>query len=274
MSQNTERPSRPLHIHFGNRMLEDAARDVADVVRRAERGEAVVPQCHLSFEGWGALTQALRVAGLDEQASAIVITALKGMAGEDEFPFEAPDGGTSPAPWDRSALANLRRKWLHDHALGGRTIAGQQVAGDLASIVPALEAACDEVDRLRQRAEDLSESGGFFASPDIAFPERGQPARSDERDSLLDMLRQDGAEEIGDLEVFAPVGDDRDVLLREIQPLRQDCADAYQVVGALGAAAGILGSDQLAKALDNLAAASRGEARPHDKLLPFTVPDD
>lgn len=164
MTKDTERASPPLHVHFGDRMLVDAARDVADVVRRAEQGESIEPQRHLSFEGWDSLVQALRVAGLDEQASATVIATLKGMAGEDKFPFLGPEDGEFPASWDRSALADLRRKWLHYHALGERTIAGQRVADDLTPIVPAFEAACDEVDRLRQYAESRSAPAGFTDS--------------------------------------------------------------------------------------------------------------
>lgn len=389
MTKDTERASPPLHIHFGDRMLEDAARDVADVVRRAEKGESIEPQRHLSFEGWDSLVQALRVAGLDEQASATVIGALKGMAGEDEFSFVAPGDGESPAPWDRSALADLRRKWLHYHALGERTIAGQRVADDLTPIVPAFEVVCDELDRLRQYAEGRSAPAGFTDSrnqadadaydgrrldepaaatkrgeygyvpgeqaeadiarlrgclrrplqegsgastggsdredsykgyaPDIRIdPATGmlhavasgisdvvhaegrtaadlwqafrnsvdeyltacaekdhepQPTPSSAHGGLLEMLSQDEGVEDGpdDPDPFAVRGDDRDALLRELQRLRQDCADAYQVVGTLGAAAGVLGSTQLAKALDNLSAASQGEARPHEDLLPFIL---
>lgn len=153
MSKDTERASPPLHIHFGDRMLDDAARNIVDAMKRTERGEVVPPQRHLSFEGWDALAHAFRVAGLSGQTSVAVIAALKGIAREDEFPCEAPDVSASPAPWDRSALANLRRKWLHYHALGKRTIAGQRVAEDLAPSVPAFEVACDEIDQLRQRVE-------------------------------------------------------------------------------------------------------------------------
>ncbi|WP_449225057.1 hypothetical protein [Azospirillum argentinense] len=161
MSKDTERASPPLHIHFGDRMLDAAARDIVDVVKRVERGEPVPPQRHLSFEGWDTLAHALRVAGLSGQTSAAVIAALKGIAGEDEFSCEAPDDSASPAPWGRSALANLRRKWLHYHALGERTIAGQHVADDLAPIVPAFEVACDEVDQLRQRVAGLPAPASF-----------------------------------------------------------------------------------------------------------------
>ncbi|MBP2316937.1 hypothetical protein [Azospirillum soli] len=259
MSKDTERAPPPLHIHFGNRMLEDAARDIVDVVKRVERGESVTPQRHLSFEGWDTLAHALRVAGLDGQTSVAVIAALKGMAEVDEWACQAPGDSPSPGLWERSALANLRRKWLHYHALGERTVTGQRVADDLAPLVPAFEAACDEVDRLRQGVD-----------PGIAFPDRPQPAPSDESRSVLDVLRQDEVEDDDDFEAPRAFGD-TDALLQELQRLRQDCADAYQVVGSLGAAAGVLDSPEVIKALDNLSAASHGEARRHEGLLPFIL---
>lgn len=59
----------------------------------------------------------------------------------------------------------------------------------------------------------------------------------------------------------------------EIERLRRDCAEAYQVVGAISAS--LLDSEsnppeEVTKALDNLSAAANGEPRPHDDLLPFT----
>lgn len=54
----------------------------------------------------------------------------------------------------------------------------------------------------------------------------------------------------------------------EIKRLREDCAEAYQVVGAL---AGKRFNDaDVEKALDNLVAAANGTPRPHDDLLPFS----
>ncbi|WP_149649870.1 hypothetical protein [Azospirillum argentinense] len=113
----------------------------------------------------------------------------------------------------------------------------------------------------------------FFASSGIAFPVRDQLTPSSERGSLLDMLAQvEGVNEgPEDPDPFAVRGDDRDALLRELQRLRQDCAEAYQVVGTLAAAVGLLDSVPLAKALDNLSAASQGDARPHEDLLPFIL---
>ena len=60
----------------------------------------------------------------------------------------------------------------------------------------------------------------------------------------------------------------------EIERLRRDCAEAYQVVGTIS---GVLLDNEsvrmedVSKALDNLIAAANGEPRPHDNLLPFTV---
>lgn len=58
----------------------------------------------------------------------------------------------------------------------------------------------------------------------------------------------------------------------EIERLRRDCAEAYQVVGTLS---GVLWSNEsvrmedVTKALDNLLAAAEGKPRPHEDLLPF-----
>lgn len=61
-------------------------------------------------------------------------------------------------------------------------------------------------------------------------------------------------------------------LLVENERLQEDCAEAYQVVGAL---AGDRFSDpDVTKALDNLSAAANGEPRPHDDLLPFAPKPD
>ena len=55
----------------------------------------------------------------------------------------------------------------------------------------------------------------------------------------------------------------------EIDRLRQDCAEAYQVVGALAHYSGLWDTDDVNKALDNFGAASNGEPRLHHDLLPF-----
>ena len=59
----------------------------------------------------------------------------------------------------------------------------------------------------------------------------------------------------------------------EIKRLREDCAEAYQVVGAL-----TLMTDPIDytdadadRILDNLSAAASGYKRPHDDLLPWPM---
>lgn len=59
----------------------------------------------------------------------------------------------------------------------------------------------------------------------------------------------------------------RNDLLEEIDRLRLDCAEAYQAVGVL---AGDNITEGIDKLMDNLHAASQGDPRPHDDLLPFT----
>jgi hypothetical protein len=59
-------------------------------------------------------------------------------------------------------------------------------------------------------------------------------------------------------------------LAREVERLRYDCAEAYQVIGA-----GLVDppmpytQDDVVRALDNLVAAANGDPRPHDDLLPW-----
>jgi hypothetical protein len=56
---------------------------------------------------------------------------------------------------------------------------------------------------------------------------------------------------------------------REIERLREECAEAYQVVGALADQAGVFDNQAVVKALGNLRSAAAGEPRPHADLLPF-----
>ena len=55
-----------------------------------------------------------------------------------------------------------------------------------------------------------------------------------------------------------------------IERLLEDCGEAYQVIGA-----GMLGEpcayteDDVERALDNLSAATNGDPRPHNDLLPW-----
>jgi hypothetical protein len=59
----------------------------------------------------------------------------------------------------------------------------------------------------------------------------------------------------------------------QINRLRRDCAEVYQVMGAMIAAAGMADHPQAIKALDNLSAAANGQPRPHEDLLPFQIGD-
>lgn len=59
------------------------------------------------------------------------------------------------------------------------------------------------------------------------------------------------------------------VAVNEIERLRQDCAEAYQVLGNLAHIAGLFDTPDVVRALDNIYAASVGEPRPHADLLPW-----
>jgi hypothetical protein len=59
-----------------------------------------------------------------------------------------------------------------------------------------------------------------------------------------------------------------------VERLRQDCAEAYQVIGALADRTGLLQYPAVVKALENLDAATRGDPRPHADLLPIFLPDN
>lgn len=63
-------------------------------------------------------------------------------------------------------------------------------------------------------------------------------------------------------------------LRTEVERLRQDCAEAYQAIGALAERAGLLQYPAVVKALENLDAATRGDPRPHADLLPIFLPDN
>ncbi len=64
--------------------------------------------------------------------------------------------------------------------------------------------------------------------------------------------------------------DDLATLRARVAELERDCAEAYQVVGALWPP----GDPAVVKALDNLDAAATGKPRPHDDLLPFVPNPD
>jgi hypothetical protein len=55
----------------------------------------------------------------------------------------------------------------------------------------------------------------------------------------------------------------------EVERLRRDCSEAYQVLGKIAARAGMFKHPDVERALDNLSAAMVGEPRPHDDLLPW-----
>ena len=57
----------------------------------------------------------------------------------------------------------------------------------------------------------------------------------------------------------------------EIERLRTDCSQFYQVIGHLACEAGLWDDPQVTKALDNAWAAASGEPRPHEDLTPFTA---
>ena len=64
---------------------------------------------------------------------------------------------------------------------------------------------------------------------------------------------------------------DRAPSTAEIDRLRRDCAEAYQVVATLAVATGVFSTTAVEKVLDNLAAATAGEPRPHEDVLPFQL---
>lgn len=63
-------------------------------------------------------------------------------------------------------------------------------------------------------------------------------------------------------------------LRSEVDRLRRDCAEAYQVIGALAVRVRLLQYPAVEKALENLDAATRGDLRPHADLLPIFLPDN
>ncbi len=60
----------------------------------------------------------------------------------------------------------------------------------------------------------------------------------------------------------------------EIKRLREDCAEAYQVVGTILFSCNHhlkYAESDLSRALDNLSAASSGRDRPHNDLIPWPM---
>lgn len=75
-------------------------------------------------------------------------------------------------------------------------------------------------------------------------------------------------------DLFEALNAERREAADEIERLREDCAEAYQVCGAA-----LLGPDKVkwtdddaVRVLDNLSAAANGDPRPHDDLLPWPKP--
>jgi hypothetical protein len=60
-------------------------------------------------------------------------------------------------------------------------------------------------------------------------------------------------------------------LRAEIERLRGECAEAYQIVGALADVAGAFETDAVVRILDNLMAAAVGTPRKHEDVLPFVI---
>lgn len=60
----------------------------------------------------------------------------------------------------------------------------------------------------------------------------------------------------------------------EVDRLRQECTEAYQIIGEMAGAAGIFSRPDVIRILDNLSAAAEGKPRPHANVLPFAVDRD
>lgn len=68
------------------------------------------------------------------------------------------------------------------------------------------------------------------------------------------------------------VGSDVRLMLSEINRLRHDCAEFYQVIGCLSEPHDdVFNQPSVVKALDNASAAANGNPRPHSDLLPFIL---
>lgn len=58
----------------------------------------------------------------------------------------------------------------------------------------------------------------------------------------------------------------------EIDRLRRDCAELYQVIGTMAEHCPDPDSPAIVKALDNASDAANGDPRRHNDLLPFVLP--
>lgn len=107
---------------------------------------------------------------------------------------EAPN--TIAATWNRAALVNARRKWLHYESLADRTVAGSRVAAELEPVVVEFERAADEIDRLyaalaAREPRDLTDAA-FDAARERAAAELSD-FEPGERMSLFDGVESDDA---------------------------------------------------------------------------------
>lgn len=59
---------------------------------------------------------------------------------------------------------------------------------------------------------------------------------------------------------------------KEIDRLRRDCAELYQVIGTMAEHCPDPSAAVIVKALDNASDAANGDPRRHDDLLPFVLP--
>lgn len=59
----------------------------------------------------------------------------------------------------------------------------------------------------------------------------------------------------------------------QIERLRRDCAELYQVIGTMAEHCPDPSDPAIVKALDNASDAAGGAPRRHDDLLPFVLPD-
>jgi chromosome segregation ATPase len=141
------------------------------------------------------------------------------------------------------------------------------------------------------RIQRFAELVAAASRPDVAIAEAhrcGEEAGRAERDAEIGRLKA-ALEKIADLEIEAlraQIEADRDyrgqcqaqaadesarrrAAEAEVERLRRDCAEAYQVLGAISTQPSNHTDDDVARALDNLHAAADGEPRPHEDLLPW-----
>ena len=109
-------------------------------------------------------------------------------------------------------------------------------------------------ERISRFLRDLAHLG-YHANGNLSV------AAADAIDDLLEEIRVVRANHAQLLKDF----DARNEVIEELQ---RDCAEAYQVIGALGGD----NLEYVEKALDNLLAAASGSPRPYNDLLPFSIP--